>query len=621
MRPAAYKWNLAALSALDPGIAEGGEYPAFAQIDGSHPWKYAVPNGFIEYQARVLRGTKVLYFNFALAKEMGLVPKDHKHRLTPELERQIVDTFALRIVNEYDQLMGERIPARDLKPNRYMATRYLQLQHDCKKGQTSGDGRSVWNGQLVSPHGVAWDISSCGTGVTRLSPGYALHGRPIQSGDPKISYGSGLADVDEGLTAAILSESFHRRGLLTERTLVVLETPDGRGINVRAARNLLRPSHLFLHLKQGNQLMLKRALDFHLAKESHNGQVAPGAAEDRIAGGAAKDKYDHFLTGIARSYAEFAARLEDEYIFCWLDWDGDNMLMGGGIIDYGSIRQFGLCHHRYRYDDVDRFSTNLKEQRTKARHLVQIFAQTVAFVRDGVKRHHRQFSEHPALAEFDRVFSNTLSDCLLKRVGLSRRQRERCLAQRPELAADFEKAFRFFERRESPRGMRRVPDGVNSPAIFCTRSLLRELPRSLLVKNRALETGEILELMQTPFLTKSERSQTGTYAVPAVRLQRAYLELLRFAHPGKRFKRALLETAMRAGESNRNGYATGDGIIHVVDHLLKKRKALSRNEFTGLVDSFIRLQQGLPVKIRLRKATRRVLGRLLEIVDDAKFSL
>ncbi|MGZ3651559.1 MAG: hypothetical protein ACXWSC_10225 [Bdellovibrionota bacterium] len=612
MRPAVYKWNLAALSALTAENAEAGAYAAFSQIDGSHPWKFAVPQGFVEYQARILRGSKVLYFNFALAKEMGLIAKDHASRLNPELERELVTTFALRILNEYDQLSGEQFPARDIKPNRYMATRYLQLQHDCKKGGTSGDGRSIWNGQFVSPLGVAWDISSCGTGVTRLSPGFALEGRPIKSGDPSVSYGSGLADVDEGLTAAILSESFQRRGLLTERTLLVLETPDGRGINVRAAHNLLRPSHLFLHLKQGNQLMLKRALDFHIAKLSHNGDWTPAKEMDR---------YDHFLSRVARQYGEFAARLEDEYIFCWLDWDGDNMLLDGGIIDYGSIRQFGLCHHRYRYDDVERFSTNLREQRAKARHLVQICAQLIDFVRTGEKRHHRQFADNPHLAEFDRVFERTLGECLLKRAGLSPRQRARCLEQRPDLVAEFDKAYRFFERRESARGMRKVADGINNPAIFCARSLLRELPRALLLKSRALETAEFLPIMKTPFLTKRELKQTATYAVPVVRFQRAYLELLRFAHKGKPFKRALLETAMRAGEHNRTGFATGDGIIHVVDYLLAKRKTLSRNEFVALIDSFVRQQQGLPVKARLRKATRRMLGRLLEIVEDSKFSL
>ena len=37
-----------------------------------------------------------------------------------------------------------------------------------------------------------------------------------------------------------------------ERTLAILRRPDGFAIVVRAGRNLLRPSHLFVHLKQGN---------------------------------------------------------------------------------------------------------------------------------------------------------------------------------------------------------------------------------------------------------------------------------------------------------------------------------------------------------------------------------
>lgn len=612
MKPAAYKWNLATLHALTPEAQpEAGPYSGFAQIDGSHPWKFAVPNGFVEYQARVLRGCRVLFFNFDLAKEMGLIPADHPLRMNPALEKEILSAFALRIVNEYDQLSGEVFPARDIKPNRYMATRYLQLQHDCKKGHTSGDGRSIWNGQFVSKDGMAWDLSSCGTGVTRLSPGFVQEGRPIRSGDPNVSYGSGLADVDEGLTAAILSESFHRRGLLTERTLVVIDAPGGRGINVRAAANLLRPSHLFLHLKQGNQLMLKRALDFYIAKQRYNKEWP--AAEG--------DKYDHFLSRIARQYGEFAARLEDEYIFCWLDWDGDNMLLDGGIIDYGSIRQFGLCHHRYRYDDVDRFSTNLKEQRAKARGLVQTFVQLVDFVRSGQKRHLRAFAASPALAEFDRSFDATRTDLLLKRMGLSPAQRRHCIERRPRLVAELERSYRFFERRESPRGMRRVPDGVNNPAIFCARSLLRELPRMLLLEGRALQPEEFLALMKTPFLTKKESRQTASYAMPVVRFQRAYLELLRFAHKGKPFRRALLEAAMRAGQHNRTGFATGDGIIHVVDFLLARKKSMSRNEFIALVTGFIRQQQGAPLKIKLRKETKRMLARLAEIVEENRFSI
>jgi uncharacterized protein YdiU (UPF0061 family) len=612
MKPSAYRWNLAALGALSPETQPSGPYSTFAQIDGTHPWKHAVPNGFIEYQTRILRGSKVAYFNFALAREMGLIPKDHPNKLNKELESALISTFALRILNEYDQLTGAQFPAKDIKTHRYMATRYLQLQHHNKTGATSGDGRSIWNGQFLSAAGIAWDISSCGTGVTRLSPGSVAEGRPVRTGDKNISYGSGLADIDEGLTAAILSESFHKRGLFTERTLVSLETPEGRAINVRAAKNLLRPSHLFLHLKQGNQLMLKRALDFYIAKQVHNRELSPPRESD---------KYDLFLEEIARGYGQFAARLEDEYIFCWLDWDGDNMLLGGGIIDYGSIRQFGLCHHQYRYDDVDRFSTNLNEQRQKARRLVQTFVQLVDFVRTGQRRHLRAFAESPVLAIFDKAFSRTRSECLLKRVGLSPEQSRRCLTHRPDLVSEFAKAYRFFERRDSSRGLHRVPDGVNNPAIFCTRTLLRELPRLLLQQGREIEFSRFLAEMKTPYLTKKEMRLTAAYAMPVARCQRAYLELLSFAHKGKPFRRALLEAGMRASQHNRTDYATGDGIIHVVDFLLAKRKSISRNEFLRLVDSFIRLQQGLPPQAKLRKRTGRILKKLEELVAEHRFTI
>lgn len=612
MKPSAYRWNLAAIQAIAPQEESSGPYAAFQKINGNHPWKFAVPNGYIDYQVRILRKSKILFFNFALAKEMGLIPADHPHVLNKDLEKTLIETFALRIINEYDQLTGATFPARDIKANRYMATRYLQLQHNNKTGCTSGDGRSMWNGYFLNEQGIAWDISSCGTGVTRLSPGSVHEGRPVKTGDKKISYGSGLADVDEGLTAAILSESFHARGIMTERTLVIVEDPEGNGINVRTAKNLLRPSHLFLHLKQGNQLMLKSALDFHIAKEINN-KVWPASVGD-------SEKYDVFLSRTAQRMGEFTARLEDEYIFCWLDWDGDNMLMDAGIIDYGSIRQFGLCHHTYRYDDVDRFSTNLKEQKQKAKYLMQTFIQMVDFVRTGQKKDLRTFRDHPFVKQYEDAHDATMRDRLLKRIGLSPKQRRRVLERKRELVLEFEKAYRFFERKEKGTGLRRTPDGVNDPAIFNVRNLLRELPKRYLLAMKPLESQEFLALMSTPYLTKKDLG-SRKYDKAIGRFQRLYVELVRSASKTQPLRRSLLEAAMRAGEANRSDYATGDGIIHVVDYLLAKRKGMSRNEFGRLVDAFIQYQCGRPYRGRLRESSRRVLQRLFRIVADNKYSI
>jgi hypothetical protein len=181
---------------------------------------------------------------------------------------------------------------------------------------------------------------------------------------------------------------------------------------------------------------------------------------------------------------------------------------------------------------------------------------------------------------------------------------------------EFEKAFRFFERKERGKGLKRVPDGVNDPAIFCTRTLLRKLPARLLLDDRELGSREFLALMQTPFLTQKEINKDSAYKSPVHRFQSLYLGLLRQAHKGKTLRRAVLETAMRASQHNRTGYATGDAIIYVVDTLLAKRRQLSRNEFVRLVDAFIHHQQGVPYRYKLRQSTKRILNSLLEIVEQ-----
>ena len=80
-----------------------------------------------------------------------------------------------------------------------------------------------------------------------------------------------------------------------------------------------------------------------------------------------EERYAKALDYFARSYAKLAALLEEEYIFNWLSWDGDNMLASGAILDYGSIRQFAAKHDKYRFKDVDRYSASLAEQRGWAR--------------------------------------------------------------------------------------------------------------------------------------------------------------------------------------------------------------------------------------------------------------
>jgi len=142
-------------------------YSKFDKIDGQHPWAEQVSDGHIPYHVKKLNKGKVLYFNFILAKEMGLIDKSHPHQITKSLEKKILSVFNIQIINEFD-MDNKTVPQKDFSKNTYMASRYLQLQHKDKRGLTSGDGRGIWNGHLKHK-GITWDISSRGTGVTCLA--------------------------------------------------------------------------------------------------------------------------------------------------------------------------------------------------------------------------------------------------------------------------------------------------------------------------------------------------------------------------------------------------------------------------------------------------------------------
>src|SRR5688572_28988096 len=77
-------------------------YESFDQLDGRHPFASAVPTACVHYQVRKLNEGKISYFNFDLAKEMGLISQNHPHRMSKQLEAKLLETFSIQIINEYD---------------------------------------------------------------------------------------------------------------------------------------------------------------------------------------------------------------------------------------------------------------------------------------------------------------------------------------------------------------------------------------------------------------------------------------------------------------------------------------------------------------------------------------
>ena len=570
-------------------------YEKFKEIDGTHPWRDVSPDGYIDYRARYRLQGRVLFFNFPLAKEMGLIPDDHPSSINKELEQAILDAFSLRIINEYDLERGTKFPPESVRPKPFMATRYLQTQHRNKQGKTSGDGRSIWNGYLKSDH-LVFDISSRGTGATILSPGAQEADGAVATGDTTHGYASGLAELDEMLASAMMSEIFYRQGIPTERCLAVIGFPDATAIGVRSAPNLIRPAHIFRYLKQKRYAELKASVDYFIDREIENGfWTVPDNPKERYA-----TALDYF----ARNYAKLAALLEEEYIFNWLSWDGDNMLASGAILDYGSIRQFAAKHDKYRFKDVDRYSASLAEQRGWARALVQVFAQAMGFIETGEKKNLNEFKNAACLRVFDQAFAMERDQRMLWRIGFTPEQIAYLMSNSQKQIRDFDRSLSYFEDRKVSKGIEKLPDGFTHNPVFLIRNLLRTLPGYYLSQaiTRADDTSAhmpnevFLQTMAASYVGKRDLKLTDARIAHITEFQQSYLNLVSaFGGP---LDLVLQTLQQRSAVINHRHRITGDAVMWIIEEVIAMKGKIKIDGLQEVIDAFVDSQVLIPGKWR-----------------------
>lgn len=577
------------------GMSAAFKYDRFKKIDGRHPLKKVSEECFVDYPARAKPGGKIAFFNYKLAREIGLLPKKHPNTMNPTLEKEIFETFGIVIVNEFDQENKPQIFTKELKPHNYMATRYLQLQHPNKQGKTSGDGRSIWNG-TISTSNRTYDISSCGVGVTCLSPATHLKETFFETGDESVSYGCGSCEIDEAMATLFFSEIMHSNGVKTERVLAILDYGKNLGIAVRVHDNLIRPSHFFAHLKQDNHPVLKDFLKYYIDRQVKN---SGKGGEWHDCPQSENKRHTYFLEKQSKIFAKMAAQFEDDYIFCWLDWDGDNILMDGGIIDYGSVRQFGLFHHEYRYDDVKRFSTTISEQKQKARYIVQTFCQMIDFISTGKKRPIKDFAKAEGVKIFDQHFRTCKINNILKRIGFNEGQAKYLAKNHASKVEEFIKVFHYFEAAKSSRGIQKVADGISWDAIFCMRDILRELPSIYLSRSgqgeeRASRVShdEFIEILKSNYALPEDLKLSSYRRKKIDKFQSLYTFLIdtvsKHFHTSKH--KVLLEVTMRSSVINRYDRVTGDSITVIIEQVMSKRPKCRGDDLYKVLNEFTRYQ-------------------------------
>ena len=429
------------------------------------------------------------------------------------------------------------------------------------------------------------------------------------------------------LGSAVMSEIFYRQGIPTERCLAVIGFSDETAIGVRTAPNLIRPAHIFRYLKQKRHAELKASVDYLIDREVQNKfWDLPEAG---------KGRYSKALDYLARSYAKMAAVLEEEYIFNWLSWDGDNMLASGAILDYGSIRQFAAKHDKYRFKDVDRYSASLAEQRSWARMLVQVFAQAMAFIRSGEKQNLTEFKDAEALRVFDRAFEKERDRRMLWRIGFTPEQIEQLMKKAQQEIKDFDRSLSYFEDRKVSKGIEKLPDGFTHNPVFLIRNLLRLLPAYYVAQSisRADEESAYMphdifcQIMAASYVGKKDLKLTPASDSHVKEFQECYLRLVDSLD--EPFDTALRTLQERSAVINHRHRITGDAVTFIIEEVIAIKGKIKIDGLQEALDSFIDSQVLIPGKwhpvpadqLNLNTLKSRLLHKIQENLEEYKESI
>jgi hypothetical protein len=265
-------------------------------------------------------------------------------------------------------------------------------------------------------------------------------------------------------------------------------------------------------------------------------------------------------------------------------------------MDYGSIRQFAAKHDKYRYDDVDRWSTSLTEQRYWARELVKVFAQACHFARSGRKLNLRRFKNLSCLRQFDAFFEREREWRLLWHLGFTNEQIDMLRRTARSEIGDLRRALEFFEEVKVARGMEKLSDGVTHRPVFLIRNLLRELPAYYLKECEAklgamMEPRRFCETMAASYASRHDLRMTPARVARAKNFQKCYQRLIAAAGD---YPSILRQLTQRSAVINYEHRMTGNGVINVVDEIIKAKDELTRSDLQVVMDRFIESQVLIP---------------------------
>ncbi len=429
----------------------------------SMPAQLETSTYFEKFEIVPNKNSKIVLFNFELAKELGLLPADAPNHLTQELEQKILSTFDFKI-DETGTLTGNR--------PQVFATYYSDGGLDYDSG--TGDGRSVWLGEIKSRsedgRERTFDINTKGTGRTGL--GYeALAGhtdglthqpdilQEYYSGE--VLYKSGISNASRVLVAIGTNEI---------RTLSDGKTKAPAGIMVRVSPTNLRFAHLWRYRSDPNKL--RKLLEYHFSRDS---LFAGRSFADQV-----KLLFSENIKNSAREMAFY-----DNFLYTQSSPTRGNRLINGQLVDFGGFNAFELFFADL-YADPD--LGTVARQKDFSKHWNQELLQILTTFVD--------LRSLNAEDLFQKIYDRTSLELNLIRLGFDHNEVSELIDKKPVDVRNISQAMQRLTALQTSNVVTVGKKSLRMP-IFNLRKWLSDISLSRLLERDFLQLEEVLSVAGT----------------------------------------------------------------------------------------------------------------------------
>ena len=193
--------------------------------------------------------------------------------------------------------------------------------------------------------------------------------------------------------------------------------------------------------------------------------------------------------------------------------------------------------------------------------------------------------------------------------------------------SQFQKSFEYFERAKIHGKLSKVADGLNLPALFNMKNVLKGLASYFSQNHELMDAGVFYKIALSGFAKPKDTKLHFKQIEKIEAFQRQYYKLFQLVAKKSIIEKIFSEAHQRTQLIHKENLITGNAVIEVVNEVLAARKKYLQNDkIQNIIDKMVFSYLGTPEvntssfyrEVVQPQVPEKIFNKILELVQEHK---